>query len=485
VKLSSGKFGLEMADIRSALFPDRRLLWVVLIGFAVRAALAPWTSWTYDAYPFYQGIVDTLAGIGPYGHMAYSYPPGFAYVALPFAWVLSLFLDPSLWVSFQPSLVEVGQITGMVNPMVTHPAFNLAYKTPLMIADYLTGVVLYHFVSLIKDRTAARRVFILWFLNPLVIFISSIYGNFDILAVFFSVLSLYSMYRRMYLSAGLAVGLGIAFKLFPMYLGLFYFAYLLGLAIAEWRNSTLIVPNLRNLGSYMIGGALGVSSILIMIFADPSVMVFLTGRMGTTDMGGINLWGLMRNINVIFNKGGSLPDDTVSAVTTVSNYLLIAILFLILIYVFAMLRGGKESNEKQLIFGSMTVFVILLLFQSITHAHYLLWALPFFLLCSVYQERFEVKMALLSIAGVVFWLGLQSYLAFLYPLATFTGIVPVGTIDQTVVDYYLSTSVLGSEGARIVPALMGVTALVTALLPPRIDPLYRLQERLRRRRDEA
>lgn len=469
-----------MKEILGVLFPDRRLLWVVLIGFGVRLAVAPWTSWTYDTYPFYQGVVDTLAGLGPYGHMAYSYPPGFVFIALPFTWLLSLFIDPSLWVSFQPSLVDVGQITGMVNPMVTHPAFNLAFKTPLILADYLTGVVLYHFVVLVRDDKAARRVFVLWFLNPLVIFISSIYGNFDVLAVLFSVLSLYSMLKAKFFSAGLAIGLGVAFKLFPMYLGLFYFAYLLGLAVAEWRNSTRVVPNLRNLGGYVAGGLLGVSSIPIMIITDPSIMVFLTGRMGTTDMGGINLWGLLRNINALFS-GGGLPNSAVSAVTVISNYLLIAILFLILIYVFAMLRGSKESNERRLLFGSMTVFIILLLFQSITHAHYLLWALPFVLLCSVYEGRFELKMALMSIAGVVFWLGLQSYLAFFYPLAAFTGAVPVGTIDQVVVDYYLSANGLSSEGSRILPTLIGVVAMTTALLPQRIDPLHRLQERLRRR----
>ncbi|MDW5561791.1 MAG: hypothetical protein SA339_01085 [Methanomassiliicoccus sp.] len=482
--LSDSKLGYRFAGVGKALFPDRRLLWVVLIGFGVRLAVAPWTSWTYDTYPFYQGIVDTLAGIGPYGHMAYSYPPGFAFVTVPFAWVLSLFLDPSQWVSFQPSLVEIGQITGMVNPMVTHPAFNLMFKLPLIIADYLTAVLLYHFVNLIKDREAARSAFILWFLNPLVIFISSIYGNFDILAVFFSVLSLYLMYRMMYLSAGLAIGLAVAIKLFPIYLALFFFAYLLGLAIAEWRNSTVIVPNLRNLGSYIVGGILGVSSILIMIFTDPSIMVFLTGRMGTNDMGGINVWGLMRNINALIS-GGGLPGSTVSAVTHISNYLLIAILFIILIYVFAMLKGAKESNEKQLLFGSMTVFIILLLFQSVTHAHYLLWALPFVLLCSVYQDRFEMKLMLMSIAGVVFWLSLQSYLAFLYPLATYTGIIPVGTVNQTVVDYYLSVHGVSSEGSRIIPTAIGVIAMATALLPEQIDPLYRLQLRFRRWYNEA
>jgi Gpi18-like mannosyltransferase len=469
-----------MADILGALFPDRRLAWVVIIGFGIRLAMSPWTSWTYDTYPFYQGVVDTLAGLGPYGHMAYSYPPGFVFIALPFAWLLSLFVDPSLWASFQPSLVYVGQVTGMVNPVVTHPAFNLAFKTPLILADYLTGVVLYRFVAMVRDAGTARRVFILWFLNPLVIFISSIYGNFDVLAVLFSVLSLYSMLKAKFFSAGLAIGLGVAFKLFPMYLGLFYFAYLFGLAVAEWRNSTRILPNLRNLGGYVAGGSLGVSSILITIAADPSIMVFLTGRMGTTDMGGVNVWGLMRNVNALLG-GGRLPDSAVSGVTVVSNYLLIAILFLILIYVFAMLKGSKESNDRRLLFGSMTVFTILLLFQSITHAHYILWALPFVLLCSIYEGRFELKMALMSIAGVVFWLGLQSYLAFFYPLAAFTGAVPIGTIDRAVVEYYLSPSGLGSEGSRIVPTLMGVAAMVTALLPQSFDPLYRLQERLRRR----
>ncbi|MBI0584502.1 MAG: hypothetical protein ISF22_09795 [Methanomassiliicoccus sp.] len=485
ITLKMSKVGDRMMRFGEMLFPDRRLLWVVAVGFAVRLAVAPWTSWTYDTYPFYQGIVDTLAGIGPYGHMAYSYPPAFAFITAPFAWLLSLFLDPSHWAVFQPSLVDVGQVTKMISPVVTHPGFNLAFKLPLIIADYLTGVVLYHLVVMIRDREVARRVFILWFLNPLVIFVSSIYGNFDVLAVFFTVLALYSMYRKMYLCAGLSVGLGVAFKLFPAYLGLFYFAFLLGLAIAEWRNSTRVVPNLRNLGSYVVGGALGVSSIIITIYTDPSIMVFLTGRMGTNDMGGINIWGLMRNVNA-FLSGGGLPDNTLSAVTVVSNYLLITILFLILIYVFTMLRGGsKDSNSKQLLFGSMTVFVILLLFQPITHAHYLLWALPFILLCSVYQERYELKAAMLSVAGVVFWLALQSYMAFFYPLAVFTGAVPVEQINQVVVDYYLGVNGLSSEGTRIIPTLIGVVALITALLPEASDPLWRLQLRYRRWRDEA
>jgi hypothetical protein len=470
--------------LKDILFPDRGLFWIVVVGFVVRLAFAPWTSWTYDAYPFYQGAVDVLAGIGPYGNMAYSYPPAFAFTLTPLAWLLSHFSDPSQWIAFQPALVDVGQVTGMVNPVVTAPAFNLVYKLPLIITDYLTGVVLYHFAVQVKDQKMGRRVFILWFLNPLVIFVSSIYGNFDIMAVFFSVLSFYCMYRRMYLSAGLAVGLGVAFKLFPMYLALFYLAYLIGLALTDRGDRTSGATHAREVGRYVLGGVLGVSSILITMVANPSVMVFLTGRLGTIDMGGINVWGVFRTA-IAFKNDGGVPTGAISAVTVVSNYLLVTILFLILIYVFAILRGPRDRTGKQLLFGSMTVFVILLLFQAVTHAHYLLWTLPFLLLCSVYQERYEMKFALLSIVGVVFWLSLQSYMAFLYPLGVFTGLIPVETINRTVLDYYLNTNGLSSEGTRLIPVFIGVLTLFSALVPEDFDPIYWLQRRYRRWVDKA
>jgi len=458
-----------------AFFPDPRLLWIVIVGFAVRLALAPWTSWTYDTFPFYQGIVDQLAGIGPYGHMAYSYPPAFAFVEYPFSLLLSLFVDPSQWISFQPSLVEVGQVTDMVVPMVTAPWFNLFFKLPLIITDYLTAVLLYHFVMRIKgDRALARRVFILWFLNPLVLFVSSIYGNFDVLAVFFSVLALYAMYRRMYLSAGLSIGLGVAFKLFPLYLGLFFFAFLFGLVLIERRPYARPLAAIKDLSKYIVGGVLGLSSILITAVVNPTIMVFLTGRASNNDMGGINLWGLARTVNAIISPGQGVTSDEFSFVTIITNYLMFFILFVILIIVFIMFRNPREGNERLLLFGTMFVFVVLLLFQPVTHAHYLIWVLPFMLLCSLYQPRFEVKVAMLSIAGVVFWFGLQSYLAFFYPLSVHTGIVPTAVIDRTVVDYYTGSYLVTAEGGRLVPTVLGVTALVTAALPEGRDPLHKL-----------
>lgn len=469
---------LRMKDV---LFPDRMLLWAIIAGFAIRIAMAPWTSWTYDTYPFYQGMVDQLAGLGPYGHMVYSYPPAFNFIEYPFAFFLALFSDPSHWITFVPSMVEVGRVTNMVVPMVTSPEFNLIYKLPLIIADYLCAVLLYRFVRKIKDVDSGRRVFILWFLNPFVIFVSSIYGNYDVLAVFLTLLALYAMYSRRYLSAGIAVGLGVAFKLYPLYLGLFCFAYLVGQIIMELGTGDTIKDRYRNLVKFILGGIGGASSLLISVLLNPSLMVFINGRMSNNDMGGINIWGLLRTGNVLFNQGSALPQDEFTLVNTITSYLMFLILFLILLRVFIMLRSSHERHEEQMLFGSMSVFVVLLLFQPMTHAHYLLWALPFLLLCSIYQHRYEHIVFAISVVGVVFWLALQSYMAFIYPLSVYTGAVPTDLINQVVIDYYTGSKVISAEGARIIPTVIGVAALALALLPEKLDPVKKLLALIRGR----
>ncbi len=470
--------------IKEVLFPDRMLLWVIIAGFAIRIAVAPWTSWTYDTYPFYQGMVDQLAGLGPFGHMVYSYPPAFNFIEYPFSIILALFSDPAQWITYVPSMVEVGRVTNMVVPMVTSPGFNLTYKLPLILADYLCAVLLYRFVRKIRDEDSGRRVFILWFLNPFVIFVSSIYGNFDVLAVFLTLLALYAMYSRRYLSAGLAVGLGVSIKLYPLYLGLFCFAYLVGHVIMNLGTRDDLVDRLKSPIKFMVGAIGGASSIVISILLNPSLMVFINGRMSNNDMGGINIWGLLRTGNVLFNQGSALPQDEFALVNTVTSYLMFLILFLILLRVFIMLRSSHERHEEQMIFGSMSVFVVLLLFQPVTHAHYLLWVLPFLLLCSVYQHRFEHIVFTLSVVGVVFWLALQSYMAFLYPLSVYTGAVPTDLINQVVVDYYTGSKSISAEGARIIPTIIGVGALAYALLPEKLDPVKRLMTLLGRRSHE-
>lgn len=94
-------------------------------------------------------------------------------------------------------------------------------KLPHLVLHGLSALVFSKFFS--KDRF---EWFLLWFLNPIVIFISFMFGQYEIIAAFFILLSLYfAKEKRMYLTF-LALGIGAAYKNFPFLLifpFLFYF----------------------------------------------------------------------------------------------------------------------------------------------------------------------------------------------------------------------------------------------------------------------
>ena len=98
-----------MADILGALFPTAD--WHGSssdLGYD----RCPLTSWTYDTHPFYQGVVILN---WPYGHR--HTPTLLACLSTSLAWP-SIVRRPII-VGLSALLVYVGQVTGMVNPVVT------------------------------------------------------------------------------------------------------------------------------------------------------------------------------------------------------------------------------------------------------------------------------------------------------------------------------------------------------------------------------
>lgn len=77
-------------------------------------------------------------------------------------------------------------------------------KLPAILSTVGLGVVLYHFIGLIKPNFSnrARLLLVLIFtLNPAVIYLSAIWGQIDLLPVFFVLLGFYLINRKLYLSA--------------------------------------------------------------------------------------------------------------------------------------------------------------------------------------------------------------------------------------------------------------------------------------------
>ena len=113
-----------------------------------------------------------------------------------------------------PSLIEVSRATGMMVPFITSPLFNIVLKLPIIIGDALVGLTLYRIVEARSGAVSAEKAFLIWFLNPLVIFVSSVHGQFDVLAAYFALIGGMGFMEKRYLLSG-APGPGVLLKLFP------------------------------------------------------------------------------------------------------------------------------------------------------------------------------------------------------------------------------------------------------------------------------
>lgn len=90
------------------------------------------------------------------------------------------------------------------------PLLKLSY----LFFDISLGVMLLKIV----DPKKAVLAFSLWIFNPVNLYATYMMGQFDIIPTFFSVVSLYAVFKNKLSWAALALGGGIAFKLYPIFL---------------------------------------------------------------------------------------------------------------------------------------------------------------------------------------------------------------------------------------------------------------------------
>ncbi len=88
-------------------------------------------------------------------------------------------------------------------------------KIPYLIFDLLAGLVLFKLLESTKKPTIALT---LWLFNPISLYATYMMGQFDIIPTFFIILSVYFAVKSKLKLAALALGFGIAFKLFPIFL---------------------------------------------------------------------------------------------------------------------------------------------------------------------------------------------------------------------------------------------------------------------------
>lgn len=97
------------------------------------------------------------------------------------------------------------------------PFFMLILKLPYVFFDI--GI------SLILLKLYSRKIFLLWLFNPLSLYLIYILGNFDIIPVFFTVLSWYFLKSSKSLLSFFLLGVATALKLYPLLFLPFFLFY--------------------------------------------------------------------------------------------------------------------------------------------------------------------------------------------------------------------------------------------------------------------
>lgn len=87
-------------------------------------------------------------------------------------------------------------------------------KLPYLIFDLLLGLLLFRLV----EEKKKILIFGLWMFNPVSLYATYMMGQFDVIPTFFTVLSFYFIAKDKLNFAALALGFGIAFKLYPVFL---------------------------------------------------------------------------------------------------------------------------------------------------------------------------------------------------------------------------------------------------------------------------
>ncbi len=204
-----------MSEVINELWADKRLRRTIIIfgvlGFLLRMIFIPFTmhndilhTHMFASKLAYQGIYDI------YGYIKVNFYETLAGKGLNYYPPLTYFLLGSFYVVVKPITSGFGNWMETVTQMsmlgdrqnylelFSIPFNQLGYYISLMKVPYLLFDLLCAFVIMLyfKNAQESVRAFKLWMINPVVIFGSYIFGQFDIMLAFFLLLSLLLIAKR-------------------------------------------------------------------------------------------------------------------------------------------------------------------------------------------------------------------------------------------------------------------------------------------------
>jgi hypothetical protein len=213
-------------------------------------------------------------------------------------------------------------------------------KVPYLLFDLLICIVILHIFS--TDTKGGLRAFMLWFLNPIVIFAVYIFGRFEVIPIFFILLCIYFLKENKIPFAALSLGIAIVDR----YYILFILPLLLLLYCQTWIDKAKVAA----------------------VSATPLIMYNAITKLSADTLTSLNMAGSQFVDYFLYMRLNVGPN---------SIYIFIVAYTCILLYAYY----TKKSEKPVVDFTSYSLIILLLFYTtSYFHPQYFAWFIPFFAL---------------------------------------------------------------------------------------------------------
>jgi hypothetical protein len=346
---------------------------VIISGLVIRLVLAPFFAHPFDVYVWYESGQDLLNGT----KSIWSFMVPYFYSYFLFAFPAAI-LFRSLSEIFGSYPIPISSLNPLLNPgapwnitVVPGLLFDLLVKLPLIASDTIIATLLYRVVMRCSaSERMATSASLAWFLNPLVIWVSSGWGTFDTLPTLFTVLSLYFILEKRFAYSGLALIVAIAMKYYAIVL-------VIPLLLIAWKEGN------RN-GIVKLLSSMAIASLVLFAPFFSGVTLGLSQVVGTSQSGlsysGLSFWSAITLFISVSNQ-------------SILSAGLIAV-FLAVAY-YWMARRRPNGPYSYVIYFSLSIIPVLLLYRFVAE-NYFVWWIPFASILTVQNSRGRALFWILS-----------------------------------------------------------------------------------------
>lgn len=301
----------------------------------------------------------------------------------------------------------------------------LLLKLPYLIPELLVGYFLYRLFDFKKNKILALT---LWLFNPVTLYATYVMAQYDVIAVLFTVISLLFIKDKKLFWAALFLGIGAAFKIYPLLL----------------LPAIVVIPNKFSDKLKIL--ALGILPYLLVVLPYLSSQGYRTSAL----VAGQTLKSFFAQIPI---SGGE-------------SIILYPLLLIFLYLVFYYQKADLQNMWKRFL-------IILLVFFVFTHYHpqWFVWVTPFFIIDLVYSK---MKHSLLIILVLISYFGLLWFFESSLTVGIFAPIFPALYEQPTIwkilsinVDTILLRSLLQTLFASV--ALFYLIRYFVSNFPERLD----------------